>query len=99
MINDILATHSRPSHRPDQLVRRLSHPQIYNLHLCLSQQAETVLHGMVARGSSQMGVTEIMKIPSLAIIRSLWRMGLLDGTPDAQLYLLVGTLLALLVVN
>jgi hypothetical protein len=36
MINDILTTRSRPSHRPDQ------HPQLYDSHLAATEQATAV---------------------------------------------------------
>jgi hypothetical protein len=37
------------------------------------------------------GVTEPVQISARATIRSLWRMGLLDGTPDAHFLGHVGT--------
>jgi hypothetical protein len=53
MIGDILATRSRPSRRPDQLVRRLSHPQLYTFHLASHYTLKR--SSMVAREPSQMG--------------------------------------------
>jgi hypothetical protein len=84
MIEDILATRSRPR-RPDQLVRRLSHPQLYNLHLARHYRLKQSSMGWWPENHPRWGVTEIMKISSPATIRSLWRMGLLDGTPDAHI--------------
>ena len=37
------------------------------------------------------GVTEPAEISSPATVRSLWRMGLLDGTPDAHILNQTGT--------
>jgi hypothetical protein len=85
MIKDILTTRSRPSLRLDQLVRRLSHPQLYNLHLASHYRLKRSSMGWWPEDHPRRGVTEPVQISAPAPIRSLWRMGLLDGTPDAQL--------------
>ena len=91
MIKDILTTRSRPSRRPDQLVRRLSHPQLYNLHLASHYRLKRSSMGWWPEDHPRWGVTEPVQISAPATIRSLWRMGLLDGTPDAHILGHAGT--------
>jgi hypothetical protein len=91
MIKDMLTTRSRSSRRPDHLVRRLSHPQLYNLHLACHYRLKRSSMGWWPEDHPRWGVTEPVQISAPATIRSLWRMGLLDGTPDAHILGQAGT--------
>jgi hypothetical protein len=91
MIKDILTTRSRPSQPPGPLVRRLSHPQLYNLHLACHYRLKRSSMGWWPEDHPRWGVTEPVQISAPATIRSLWRMGLLDGTPDAHILGQAGT--------
>ena len=98
MTNNILASPLWPSLRPDQLVRRLSHPQLYDLHLASHYRLKRSTMGWWPEDhprwgvtEPRWGVTEPVQISAPATIRSLWRMGLLDGTPDAHLLGHAGT--------
>jgi hypothetical protein len=77
--------YSRPSPHPDPLVRRLSHPQLYNLHLANHYKLKRSSMGWWPANHPRWGVSEILQISSPSTIRSLWRMALLDGTPDAHI--------------
>ena len=91
MIKDILTTRSLPSQRPDHLVSRLSHPQLYNLHLACHYRLKRSSMGWWPENHPRWGATELIKISAPATIRSLWSMGLLDGTPDAHILGQAGT--------
>ena len=80
-----------PLHLPNLLVRKLSHPQLFNLHLANHYRLKRSAMGWWPENHPRWGGTEIMKISSPATIRSLWRMGLLDGTPDAHILGQTGT--------
>jgi hypothetical protein len=89
MIKNIITARSRPLHRP--LVRRLSHPQPYNLHLASHYRLKRSSMGWWPENHLRWGVTEPVQISAPATISSLWRMGLLDGTPDAHILGQAGT--------
>jgi hypothetical protein len=84
-VKNMRASPSWPSQRPDQLVRRLSHPQLYNLHLASHYRLKRSSMGWWPENHPRWGVIEPVKISAPETIRSLWRMGLLDGTPDAHI--------------
>ena len=65
---------------------KLSHPQLYALHLASHYKLKRSSMGWWPESHPRWGVTEIMKIIAPATVRSLWRMGLLDGTPDEKVW-------------
>ena len=82
---------SQPCLFSNLIVRRLSHPQLYQLHLASHYRLKRSSMGWWPENHPRWGVTEPVQILSPATIRSLWRMGLLDGTPDAHILGQTGT--------
>ena len=66
-------------------IHRPSHPQLFNLHLASHYRLRRSSMGWWPENHPRWGVTEPVQISAPATIRSLWHMGLLDGTPDAHI--------------
>lgn len=64
---------------------RLSQAQFYALHVAANYKLKRSSMGWWADGHPRWGVTEFVVIFSPATIKSLWRMGLLEGTPDSEI--------------
>jgi hypothetical protein len=66
-------------------VRRLSHAQIYALHIGAHYRLHRSSMGWWAVDHPRWDVTEPVYIISPVTIKSLWRIGLLDGSPDEKI--------------
>jgi hypothetical protein len=68
MINDIFTTRSGPLERPDELVRRLSHPQLYTFHLASNYRLKRSSMGWWPADHPRWAVTEPVQISARATI-------------------------------
>ena len=71
--------------KPTSEISRLSQPQLYALYLGRHYKLRRSSIGWWVEDHLRWGVTEPVRIISPATIKSLWRMGVLDGTPDAKI--------------
>ena len=69
----------------NKTIYRLSPTQIYALHLGAEYRLRRSSHGWECAGHPRWGVTEPTQFISPVTVKSLWRMGLLGGTPDAKI--------------
>jgi hypothetical protein len=66
-------------------VKRLSRAQHYALYLGAHYRLRRSSMGWWAENHPRWGVTEPVQIISPATIKSIWRLGLLDGIPDSTI--------------